>query len=68
MTEYQYGVGFWIGALVYSLINMVMNLSQIPQHNVLNYNYIISVAAFIGLVINIVMLIKNMNKKDKNEN
>ena len=50
------GIGFWSGALVYSIINMIMNLSQIAQSKVLNYNYIITGAAVLGLILNIILI------------
>jgi len=52
----KFGIGFWVGALVYSLINMIMNLKNIPQSNILNYNYIIIGVAVIGLILNIILL------------
>jgi len=52
----KYGIGFWIGALVYSLINMIMNLKNSPQSNILLYNYLITGVAIIGLILNIVLL------------
>ena len=55
----KFGMGFWIGALVYSLINMFMNLSSIVQSKILNYNYIISGVAIVGLILNIILLKKN---------
>jgi len=53
---YKYGVGFWIGAMVYSLINMIMNLKNAPQSNILFYNYLIIGVAVIGLILNIILL------------
>jgi len=54
---YNYvGIGFWSGALVYSLINMILNLSQVIQSKVLNYNYIITGAAIFGLILNIILV------------
>ena len=61
-NHYYFGIGFWSGALVYSVINMLMNLNHIAQYHILNYNYIISGAAVIGLILNII-LIKNRSKK-----
>jgi hypothetical protein len=43
---------FWVGAGVYSVINLVMNANGIPQTKVLNYNYIITGAAIVGIIIN----------------
>jgi hypothetical protein len=53
---YKFGIGFWIGAGVYSIINMIMNLSNISQSHILNYNYIITGAAVLGLILNIILL------------
>ncbi len=55
----KFGIGFWAGALIYSLINMFMNLGSIAQGKVLNYNYIISGVAILGLILNIVLLKKS---------
>lgn len=52
------GIGFWIGAGVYSIINMIMNFNQIAQSKILSYNYIITSVAVIGLILNIIMLKK----------
>lgn len=52
----KFGIGFWAGALVYSLINMIMNLKNVLQNNILNYNYIITGVAVIGLILNILLL------------
>ena len=54
----KFGIGFWAGAMIYSLINMFMNLRQISQQHILNYNYIITGAAAVGLVLNIILLRK----------
>ena len=55
---YKYGIGFWIGACVYSSINMIMNLKHATQTNILFYNYLITGVAIIGLVLNLVLLKK----------
>jgi len=52
----KFGIGFWIGGGVYSAINMLMNLKNIAQPHILNYNYIIIGVAVIGLILNIVLL------------
>ena len=49
----------WIGAGIYSLINMIMNFNNIAQSKILNYNYIITGVAVIGLILNIVLLKKS---------
>jgi hypothetical protein len=53
---YKFGIGFWLGAGVYSLINMIMNLNNVAQGKILNYNYIIAGVAIIGLILNIILL------------
>ena len=53
---YKYGIGFWIGGGVYSLINMFMNYRHAIQSNILIYNYEITVVAVIGLILNIILL------------
>jgi len=52
----KFGIGFWIGAGVYSIINMIMNLNSIVQTKILNYNYIITGVAVLGLILNIILL------------
>jgi len=53
---YNYiGIGFWAGAGIYSTINMIMNLHHIAQSKILNYNYIITGVAVIGLILNIIL-------------
>ena len=52
----KYGIGFWIGGGVYSLINMIMNYRQAAQAEVLLYNYLITAVAVIGLILNIILL------------
>ena len=59
---YRYGIGFWIGGGVYSLINMVMNLKNAPQNNILFYNYLITGVAVVGLILNIILLRKSKIK------
>jgi len=49
----KYGIGFWSGVGIYSLINMMMNLNQVRQEKVLTYNYIITGAAIFGLILNL---------------
>jgi hypothetical protein len=54
--NYKYGIGFWLGAGVYSLINIIMNASQVSQDRVLTYNYLIAGVAVLGLILNLVLL------------
>lgn len=54
---YNYiGIGFWSGAGVYSLINIILNLKNIAQYHILNYNYIITGVAVFGLILNIILI------------
>lgn len=52
----KYGIGFWIGGSVYSIINMIMNYKQAAQNNILFYNYLITSVAVVGLILNIILL------------
>ena len=63
--RYTFGIGFWIGGGVYSLINMIMNLKNAPQSNILYYNYIITGVAVFGLILNIISLKKRKNKLER---
>jgi hypothetical protein len=56
-----FGIGFWSGALIYSLINMTLNYNNVAQSKILNYNYIITGAAIFGLILNII-LVKRRNE------
>jgi len=60
--KFTFGISFWIGGGVYSLINMIMNLINAPQPNILAYNYLITGVAVIGMFLNIVLLIKRRNR------
>lgn len=52
----KYGIGFWAGGGIYSIINMIMNVKHILQSEVLVYNYIIFGTAIAGLIFNLVLL------------
>ena len=56
--NYKYGIGFWSGAGIYSLINMIMNLNHRDQHKILIYDSIITGVAVIGLILCIYLLNK----------
>jgi len=58
---YRFGIGFWIGGGVYSIINMIMNFNSVAQGKVLNYNYIITGVAILGLILNVIFLKRNKN-------
>ena len=53
---FRFGIGFWVGGFVYSLINLLMNLKNVAQFHILNYDYIITGVAVIGLVLNLILL------------
>jgi hypothetical protein len=55
----KYGTGFWLGAGVYSLINMIINLKHTAQNEVLTYNYLITGVAVFGLILNIYLMKKS---------
>jgi hypothetical protein len=59
----KFGIGFWTGTGVYSLINMIMNLKNAPQSNILFYNYLIAGVAVIGLTLNIILLKRKGEQK-----
>ncbi|VVB92734.1 Uncharacterised protein [uncultured archaeon] len=52
----KFGIGFWLGAGVYSSINIIMNLRQENQSHILNYNYIITGVAVFGVILNLILL------------
>ena len=60
----KFGIGFWLGVAIYSIINLIMNINHVAQTQILNYNYIITGAAIFGLILNIILL-KKENKKKK---
>ena len=59
---WKFGIGFWTGAGIYSIINLIMNYNHIVQEKVLNYNYIITGAAIFGLIFNIILLKRKREK------
>jgi len=60
--RYKYGIGFWSGAGIYSLINMIMNLNHRSQSKIWVYDCIITCVAVIGLILCIYLL----NRRKKN--
>jgi hypothetical protein len=60
---YKYGIGFWLGGGIYSIINMILNLIQSSQSNILVYNYLITGVAVFGIILNIFLLKKTKNNK-----
>jgi len=43
---------------------MVMNLNNTHQGNILSYNYLITGVAVIGLILNIILLIKGRKNEE----
>jgi len=60
---YKYGIGFWIGAGVLSLVNMALNLKHATQNSILTYNYSIIGVSIFGLILNIILLKKTKRKR-----
>ena len=52
----KYGIGFWLGGGIYSIINMIMNSIHAAPDNILFYNYLITGVAIVGLILNIILL------------
>jgi hypothetical protein len=46
------------------LINMILNLKNAPQNNILFYNYLITGVAVFGLILNILLLKKDKQKRE----
>lgn len=61
--RYKYGIGFWTGGGVYSLINMALNLHNAPQNKILFYNYLITGVAVFGLILNLILMLKAGQKR-----
>ncbi|MGA2130239.1 MAG: hypothetical protein ABSG05_01320 [Candidatus Pacearchaeota archaeon] len=53
---YKAGIWFWVGGLVYSVINMIMNLKNVAQNSVLLYNYEIAGIAVLAIIFNLVLM------------
>jgi len=60
--RYKYGIGFWSGAGIYSLINMIMNLNHRSQSKIWVYDCIITCVAVVGLILCIYLLNKRKEK------
>jgi hypothetical protein len=52
----KYGMGFWVGGGVYSIINMIMNYDNAARGDILFYNYLITGVAVLGLTLNMILL------------
>ena len=62
IDKFTFGISFWIGGGVYSVINIFMNLRNIPQNDILSYNYLIAGVAVFGLILNLILLNKEKTK------
>jgi len=58
-NNYKYGIGFWSGAGIYSLINMIMNLNQESHSKISVYDCIMTCVAVFGLILNIYLMKRN---------
>jgi len=58
----KYGIGFWTGAAVYSVINMILNFKHAIQNSILNYNYLMTGVSIFGLILNIILLKKTKKR------
>jgi hypothetical protein len=63
---YKFGIGFWVGGGVYSLINLLINLKVILHQNVVLYDLIITGVAVIGLFLNIILLKRKQKEEVQN--
>ena len=61
----KFGIGFWIGAGVLSLVNMFQNLKQAPQQNILIYTYYMTGISVFGLILNIILLKRKGGEKNE---
>jgi hypothetical protein len=59
----KYGIGFWSGGGVYSLINLILNLIQSSRSKIIIYDYLITGVAIFGLILNIILLKKGNPKR-----
>ena len=63
---YRYfGIGFWIGAGVLSLVSMSLNLRHAPQNDILFYTYLMTGISVFGLILNIILLKKTKQKRKR---
>lgn len=53
--KFKYGIGFWAGGGVYSLINLLMNAKGYMQSKILLYDYLITGVAVLGLIFNLIL-------------
>ena len=59
---FRCGIFFWVGAGVYSLINLLLNLRH--ASNIALYDGLISGVAVVGLVLNVVLLRRKRKADD----
>lgn len=58
----KYGIGFWSGGFVYSLVNLIINI-KLGNNLVSYYNCGITGVAVIGLILNIILLKRRKDGK-----
>ena len=51
--RYKYGISFWIGGGIYSLINAILNYTLATRNDILFYNYLITGVSVAGLILKI---------------
>ena len=62
-----FGIGFWIGVLVYTIINFILVCTNASVTHIKNYDILILVAASLGVIFNgsIILLILRYNEHDQ---
>jgi hypothetical protein len=58
-------IGFFIGAAVLGLINLILNINHAIQNSVLIYNYLMVGVAIIGLIVNILLRMSEHAKRER---
>ena len=53
--KFKYGIGFWAGEGVFSLMNLLMNANGVVQSKILFYNCLITGVAILGLILNLIL-------------
>ena len=61
LSWFKFGIGFWTGALVYSIINILISMRN--SNYFVEYNLMISLVALAGIILNIIMYRLKGDKK-----
>ncbi len=61
LSWFKFGIGFWTGALVYSIINILISMRK--SNYFVEYNLMISLVALAGIILNIIMYRLKGDKK-----